>query len=242
MAGHPQKLGEFWYWRAEEDLAKTRRGPLPAVPYWGHKYLLPVLLDFQHPEVLKLLPLCQAAHSPLSPCCSRKPCFTARFALCSHCHLFGSPPPFFSVERNKRKALPTPSASHKPLPHPSTHSSTPPAPSAHSCSDRFLVLPPRPCGQVSGSLYFLEPQLHKEAWGQRLPAPKPQAPQLHSYNQQTAQGQAAFRTETDRRIQQILPAQQWLQSCVEVQSQGGHAVGQQQQMRYLMFLWLKVQG
>lgn len=73
------------------------------------------------------------------------------------------PPPFFSVERNKRKALPTPSASHKPLPHPSTHSSTPPAPSAHSCSDRFLVLPPRPCGQVSGSLYFLEPQLHKEA-------------------------------------------------------------------------------
>lgn len=152
------------------------------------------------------------------------------------------PPPFFSVERNKRKALPTPSASHKPLPHPSTHSSTPPAPSAHSCSDRFLVLPPRPCGQVSGSLHFLEPQLHKEAWGQRLPAPKPQAPQLHSYNQQTAQGQAAFRTETDRRIQQILPVQQWLQSCVEDQSQGGHAVGQQQQMRYLMFLWLKVQG
>lgn len=65
--------------------------------------MLPVLLDFQHPEVLKLLPLCQAAHSPLSPCCSRKPCFTARFALCSHCHLFGSPPHFFLLSEINAK-------------------------------------------------------------------------------------------------------------------------------------------
>lgn len=152
------------------------------------------------------------------------------------------PPPFFLLSKINAKLC-----QHLQLPMslcltlPPT-APLPPAPSAHSCSDRFLVLPPCPCGQVSGSLYFLEPQLHKEARGQRLPAPKPQAAQLHSSNQQTAQGQAAFSTETRRRIQQILTAQQWLQSCVEVWRQGGHAVGQWQQMRYLMFLRIKVRG
>lgn len=80
----------------------------------------------------------------------------------------------------------------------------------------FLPTPPAHTPVLTGSWYCLplpaarslarciswNRSCTETAWGQRLPAPKPQAPQLHSSNQQTAQGQAAFSTETVGRKQQ----------------------------------------
>lgn len=117
----------IWSSLAKEELVRTRRDLLPTVPYIEDANICFSCYFISSTQILKLLSLSQATYSLLSPCDSRKSCFTARFALSSRYHLFAPPPPpIFSVEWNKRKTLWTPPASHEPLPHPSTHNSCSP--------------------------------------------------------------------------------------------------------------------
>lgn len=56
-------------------------------------------------EAFKFLFLSQTTHRLFSPCDTRKSCFTARFPLSSHCHLFGFQPPHLLFECNNPKTL-----------------------------------------------------------------------------------------------------------------------------------------
>lgn len=183
------------------------------------KQLPPMLLNFKHSEVLKLLSFSQAAHSLLSPCDSRKSCFIARFALSSCCHLFGFPPPIFSVERNTElcKHLQLPMSLCLILP-PTTAGPQPP-PQHTLMLWQVLGITPLPVARSVVHCISWNHSCTKKAQGQCLPAPKPQAPQLRGSNQQREQGQAAFSTKTVGGKQQRFLG---LQSCAEVQSGGNH--------------------
>lgn len=183
-----------------------------------------MLLDFQHSEVLKLLSLSQATHSLLSPCDSRKSCFTAKFALNSCCHLFGLFSPSFSmlskINAKLCRHLQLPMSLHLTLPPTTPVLQLPPSPShcTHSCSDRFWVLPPPPCGQVPSSLYFLELQLHKES--ARTVFASTQTTSSTAAQLQPAGSGSFQHLNTREETVEILTAQRWLQSCVQVQRQG----------------------
>lgn len=162
-----------------------------------------MLLNFQHSEVLKLLSLSQATHSLLSPCNSRKSCFTARFTLSSHCHLFVPPPHLLCWAKQTQNFTNTssfPWASALPFRPQLLFPNAPPA-HTHVLTGSWYYLP-LPVARSLVHCISWNCSCTKKAWGQCLPAPKPQAPQLHSSNQQTAQGQAAFSTKAVRRKQQ----------------------------------------
>lgn len=88
----------IWSSLAKEELVRTRRDLLPTVPYIEDANICFSCYFISSTQILKLLSLSQATYSLLSPCDSRKSCFTARFALSSRYHLFAPPPPIFSVE------------------------------------------------------------------------------------------------------------------------------------------------
>lgn len=140
--------------------------------------------------------LSQATYRLFLPCDSRKSCFTARFTLSLQCHLFGFHPVPSLLSATKAKLcehLQLLLSLCLTLPPTSAVPQGPPAPSLFS----QLLVSPLPCGQGSGSLLFLELQLHEGARGQGLPAPKPQ--RLHSCSPgRTGTGSAGFQPRDSR--------------------------------------------
>lgn len=215
----------IWSSLAKEELARTRRDLLPTVQYIEDANICLSYYFISSTQILKLLSLSQATYSLLSPCDSRKSCFTARFALSSHYHLFAPPHLLCWVKQTQNfvntSSFPWASASpfHPQLLFPNL------PPSTHSCSDRFLVLPPPPCSQVSSSLYFLELQLHKESV--RTVSASTQTTSSTAAQLQPADSarSGSFQHQDSREeTAEILAARRWLQSCAEVQSWGNHVL------------------
>lgn len=104
---------------------------------------------------------------------------------------------------------------HPQLPYPNC------PPSTHSCSDRFWVLPPPPCGQVSSSLYFLELQLHKKSARTASASTQTTSSTAAQLQPADSAGSGSFQHQnTQEETAEILAAQRWLQTCMQVQRWG----------------------